>query len=208
MIEKTCLNCGETFLVKPYREDTAKYCSQKCLHDYIRGKPNLKLRINDGLTRHQRYYRRHREKEKARRRKYASEHREEERERLRRWRLENRERYLEYRRRWYREHKDYLVLKRFQWKWRVLTIVAQSADVKCVYCGCDDLHALEINHKFGKGKVEQRKLSEHGESLYSAIVRGERPVDDLEVVCKPCNARHYLRQKYGEEVDRWEIKWV
>lgn len=29
-IQKTCLNCGVTFLVHPYRKDTAKYCSYRC----------------------------------------------------------------------------------------------------------------------------------------------------------------------------------
>ena len=31
MIEKKCLNCGKKFMVKPYRKDTAKYCSSKCV---------------------------------------------------------------------------------------------------------------------------------------------------------------------------------
>lgn len=34
MIEKKCIQCGKKFLVKNYRKDTAKFCSQSCNSKY------------------------------------------------------------------------------------------------------------------------------------------------------------------------------
>ncbi len=38
MIEKYCIECSSKFLVKKYRQETAKFCSVKCRAKYSRGK--------------------------------------------------------------------------------------------------------------------------------------------------------------------------
>ena len=67
---------------------------------------------------------------------------------------------------------------------------------RCVRCGCDDPRLLEINHKNGGGGKEM----DHGknsQSFYHAIAVGKRTTEDLEILCKPCNAIHALEMKYG-----------
>jgi len=91
---------------------------------------------------------------------------------------------------------------------KALTIIAGGIP-RCVYCGCDDPRALEINHINGGGKKEQkeRQQARSGATLYRAIINGERETNDLEVTCRLCNNRHYLIQKYGGDIDKWDIKW-
>lgn len=73
----------------------------------------------------------------------------------------------------------------------------------CVYCGCDHVPALEINHRNGGGSQEMR--SGAGSRLVSDIFYGRRGMSDLEIVCRVCNAWHYITRKTG--VDNWSIKW-
>jgi hypothetical protein len=75
---------------------------------------------------------------------------------------------------------------------------------KCVYCGCDDLTAFEINHKKGGGRKESNSWSRA--TYYHKILTGERRRDDLELVCRVCNARHYSEVLKGVS-GNWEIKW-
>lgn len=65
----------------------------------------------------------------------------------------------------------------------------------CVRCGCDDPRILEINHKNGGGGIELRSK---GTQLYHDIASGKRSTEDLELLCKPCNAIHYLERKFGK----------
>jgi len=66
-------------------------------------------------------------------------------------------------------------------------------------CGCDDLRALQINHlepEKASGVTDYKKYG-NATKFYKAIVEGERKVDDLEVVCRVCNAKHHLEHKFG-----------
>lgn len=38
-IECTCIQCGKAFKTKPYKKDTAKFCSRECQWEHKRGKP-------------------------------------------------------------------------------------------------------------------------------------------------------------------------
>lgn len=72
-------------------------------------------------------------------------------------------------------------------------------------CGCDNLDFLEINHKNGGG----RKDNLHGHKLQAAINNGSRDIEDLEVVCRVCNAWHYLKLKFGETaVKNYQINYI
>ena len=74
-----------------------------------------------------------------------------------------------------------------------LRTVAQNIKPRCVRCGCDDTRLLEINHRNGGGRKDYAR----GRHLYHEIKMGIRPIDDLEILCKPCNALHFLELKYG-----------
>lgn len=77
---------------------------------------------------------------------------------------------------------------------RVLFKVSGSIAPVCVRCGCDDTRLLEINHKNGGGG---REMKAKGVEFYRSIISGERPTDDLEILCRPCNAVHALELKHG-----------
>jgi hypothetical protein len=106
--------------------------------------------------------------------------------------------YAERLHKWYLEHR----LKVFQ-------KVSGFEVPKCVYCGCDDIRLLEVNHKKGGGNKTDYKHKHNGSSktttFYKKILSGERSIEDLEVTCRPCNARHYLELKFGPLP--FVIKW-
>lgn len=79
---------------------------------------------------------------------------------------------------------------------RVFFRICGSIHPTCVRCGCDDPRLLEINHKNGGGNREMQKGKYSSQFLY-AVVKGTRKTDDLELLCKPCNAIHALELRYG-----------
>lgn len=46
-------------------------------------------------------------------------------------------------------------------------------------------------------KVFKNKIPS-GSRFYQLIVLGKIPLDNLEIVCRVCNAWHYLKEKFGE----------
>lgn len=66
---------------------------------------------------------------------------------------------------------------------------------KCVNCGCDDFRLLEVNHKNCGGAKEIRTK---GSGFYGDIINGKRKIEDLELLCRVCNALHFLQFKYGK----------
>jgi hypothetical protein len=82
-------------------------------------------------------------------------------------------------------------------KYREIAVqVVSCGRVACVRCGCDDKRLLEINHKNGGGGKEMR-AGKASHRFYIDIARLRRPVDDLELLCRVCNAAHYLELKFG-----------
>ena len=77
----------------------------------------------------------------------------------------------------------------------------------CNSCGCDDRRLLEINHKNGGGGKELAK-GYNSVKFYRDIAGLRRKVDDLEILCRVCNAKHYLELKYGKLPIKvvWECK--
>jgi len=75
----------------------------------------------------------------------------------------------------------------------IRTKVIQFFGGKCIYCGCDNPGALEINHKNGGGGKENRNPAFDYRRRYREILNGKR--EDLELVCRVCNANHYLCSK-------------
>lgn len=115
---------------------------------------------------------------------------------------------------WYRSHPNYHIRhkinckKRYQnnpeWyvnfrklnqqriKLRVLQKIS-GLEIPVCNCNCNDLRALEKNHK-NLGGAKERILNKH---IERDILSGKRGVDDLEVTCRVCNSAHYLFKKYG-----------
>jgi len=75
--------------------------------------------------------------------------------------------------------------------------ICRSVTPKCVRCGCDDFRLLEINHKIACSEDARERRTRSGQNICKCIVNGSRTVDDLELLCRPCNAIHYLEHKLG-----------
>jgi len=90
----------------------------------------------------------------------------------------------EYRQMWKRLHPTY-----FKDRYDALRLAALKkvghGILKCNRCGCDKYEWLEINHINGGG-CKERKI-ENGSKFYESIVSGVRKIDDLELLCRPCN---------------------
>lgn len=87
----------------------------------------------------------------------------------------------------------------------VLRIISKNLHPKCINCGCDDIRLLEINHKKGGG-TKEFETGKYAREFYWKIFKLERPVDDLEVLCRVCNALHYVKLKYGKLP--FVVKWT
>ena len=80
---------------------------------------------------------------------------------------------------------------------RVFFRISGSITPQCVRCGCDDTRLLEINHKNGGGGKEMQK-GKKSFRFYLDIANGIRTTDDLELLCRPCNAIHALELRFGQ----------
>jgi predicted RNA-binding Zn-ribbon protein involved in translation (DUF1610 family) len=78
----------------------------------------------------------------------------------------------------------------------VLNVVSNNNPV-CENCGCDDVRLLEVNHKNGGGNKEL-KFGKNTNAFAWDIYMGRRKTDDLNLLCRVCNALHYLELKYGK----------
>lgn len=74
----------------------------------------------------------------------------------------------------------------------------------CVNCGCDDVRALEINHKKGGGCKDYKDYKSAGTRLIDSIFFGHRNLEDFEVTCRVCNALHYMKLK---GLTGWKVSW-
>ena len=69
-------------------------------------------------------------------------------------------------------------------------------------CGCSVPEFLEINHINGNGSKEFKIAG--GSSFYRQIIKGERSTNDLNILCKVCNAAYFLERKTGK---KWKITY-
>lgn len=75
-------------------------------------------------------------------------------------------------------------------------LLVGGGTLACANCGCDKVEMLEINHKNGGGGKEHKLV---GNKFYRLIATMARDVSDLELLCRPCNAVHYLETKFGPQ---------
>jgi hypothetical protein len=128
----------------------------------------------------------------------------------------NKNKQKEYQRRWYQENKERLLREQKERRRKgskkdrryarnLRRRAVKKLGDKCIYCGCDEYKALEINHKNGGGSQEfPRGKSKRG--FHLDILAGRYPLDELEITCRICNAWHYLVKLKGIP-DNWTITW-
>jgi hypothetical protein len=73
---------------------------------------------------------------------------------------------------------------------------------KCIYCGCDNPNAFEMNHINGGGYDEYKAHGGCQKQILLDILAGRRT--DIELTCRVCNALHYLVKIKGLK-NRWKI---
>jgi hypothetical protein len=74
---------------------------------------------------------------------------------------------------------------------------------QCAECGCDELALLEINHINGGGRAAAKVRSNR--QLYRDIANSRVELSDYNVLCRVCNALHYVRDILG--VEGHEVIW-
>lgn len=112
----------------------------------------------------------------------------------------NKEKNREYQRNWARNNRKTLN----EWTRNLRLKVIVHLGGKCVYCGCDDPKALEVNHKNGGGNQERKKKGK--KAWYSDIINDRHDNSTIELTCRVCNSWHYLVKVKGIE-DRWTITY-
>src|SRR3990167_217710 len=91
---------------------------------------------------------------------------------------------------WHAAHPKAATMAGRRLRLRVLLLVGKG-QMQCTKCGCNKPGLLEINHINGGGSKEYHAAGGSG-GMYRAIANLERSTEDLELLCKVCNARHYL----------------
>ena len=94
---------------------------------------------------------------------------------------------------WRAHRPGYATEKDREYRRRAVLLVGRGV-LSCVRCACDRHELLEINHINGGGGKE---LKGAGHRFYRDIALLKRPTDDLELLCRPCNAVHALELKHG-----------
>ena len=74
---------------------------------------------------------------------------------------------------------------------------------KCSNCGCDDFSILEINHINGGGRKALKE--KQNRQLYRDIVNDKISLSEYNVLCRICNALHYVKEILG--VTRHQVLW-
>jgi len=80
---------------------------------------------------------------------------------------------------------------------RVVFNILSNNNPKCENCGCNDTRLLEINHKNGGGGKELQGGKRTNVFMWD-IYMGRRETSDLNLLCRVCNALHYLKIKFGK----------
>lgn len=97
-------------------------------------------------------------------------------------------------------------LKRYHLEYRKRAFRKISDEIKCVNCGCDIPEILEINHINGGGKAEIRlKYGNIYRKFLDGIILGTRETKDLNLLCKICNALHYVNEVLG--INGFEVRF-
>lgn len=100
----------------------------------------------------------------------------------------------------YKNNRELCLERQKKWRDRLreeVLLLVGGKNYKCENCGCDDKRLLEINHINGGGNKELQK-GKKSMRFYLSIARKQRKTNDLNILCKVCNALYYLEKKYGK----------
>lgn len=116
------------------------------------------------------------------------------------------ERWAKYMRNYRAKHPDRVKhARRKQYNNRKRKAMEQCGGAICVRCGCDELDFLEFNHINGDGCKDWRE--NNGTPMMDRILTSKRETDDIEILCRLCNAHHHLESKNPEQARRLVVTW-
>lgn len=120
--------------------------------------------------------------------------------------LKKREKWNRYMRTYRAKHPDRVrKARRRQYINRKTKAMKAVSDAKCERCGCDEIDFLEFNHKNGGGCQEHRITD--CKPMMDRILTKNRDTDDLEILCRICNALEFLERKNKKSAKGFKIKW-
>ena len=88
-----------------------------------------------------------------------------------------------------------------QLKLQACQIVSHLEVPICANCGCDNLNLLEVAHVNHDG-AEERGVAgwrRYGHGMYRAIIKGQRVINDLKVLCRLCNLKEMIEQNFDDK---------
>lgn len=88
------------------------------------------------------------------------------------------------------------------YKKRITALLKIDPKLECKRCGCRDIRFLEINHMHGGGNQELKNSKVN--CMTKKVMQG-RSVVDLELLCKPCNAIHYMEMKWNVQIPYYVV---
>jgi len=126
---------------------------------------------------------------------------------MRKWatRLANRAKQNAAQRKFYRQNREKILVHAQDYgrqiKLQALQIVSYLEIPICDNCGCDNLNLLEVAHVNHDGEEERESAGwrRYGHGMYRAIIKGQRVINDLKVLCKLCNIKEMIEQNFGDK---------
>jgi len=92
-----------------------------------------------------------------------------------------------------------------------IRVMEMLGGVVCRKCGVGDIRVLEIDHVNGFGmrvsEVRRRNIPRSGPRLVRAILDGTVSSENLQILCRPCNALEYLYRKCPDLAGKASVKW-
>lgn len=117
----------------------------------------------------------------------------------------HREYQRKYRRNYRLTHPDYKSTKPDYQKRLRIRAIEKLGGPRCVNCGCEIKEILEINHIKGNGRKERKKYRNY-HTYFRDIINEKLNIRDYNVLCRVCNAKYYVEQKYG--ISGYEVKFT
>ena len=167
---------------------TSKFCKSCWQKDHYKNMTQKQRDLKNKRRRDIRRTGRYKQQEHDYNVKYGLEHKEERKISWKKWYDNNKELYKR------KRHLDNLNRKR-----EALNMLGGA---KCVNCGCNNIIALEFNHKTGGHRKSGLPL---GSELHHALLKGTVDKNLFDVRCRPCNALHYLEIK--GLLNKWKITY-
>ena len=85
---------------------------------------------------------------------------------------------------------------------RLKVLARIDPQMKCAMCGCEDIRFLEVNHIKGGGNKERKLLSKddnyESQNMILLIHKDKRGIEDLNLLCRACNAIDHLERQFGK----------